>query len=74
MAVAKEKQKEQEVTIGHIIRDTRNELSKVVWPTREETIRLTILVIAVSVAIGLILSVGDTIFVWLYSQLLGLVQ
>lgn len=73
MAVAKEKQKE-EMTMGRVVRETRTELSKVVWPTREETIRLTILVIAVSVVIGLILSFGDTIFVWLYSQLLGLVQ
>jgi preprotein translocase subunit SecE len=74
MAVAKEKQKEQDQSFLRIIRETRTELRKVVWPTREETIRLTILVIAVSAAIGLFLFVGDTIFIWLYSQLVGLVQ
>jgi len=74
MAVAKEKQKEQEQSFLRIIRETRTELRKVVWPTREETIRLTILVIAVSAAIGLFLFVGDTLFIWLYSQLVGVVQ
>ncbi len=78
MAVAKEKpkekQKDQEQSLVRVFRETRTELRKVVWPTREETIRLTLLVIAVSSAVGLFLFVGDTIFIWLYSQLVGLVQ
>lgn len=34
------------------VREARSELSKVVWPTREETIRLTAVVILISVGIG----------------------
>jgi len=35
------------------------ELKKVVWPTRQEAIRLTMMVIAVSVAVGLALGILD---------------
>ena len=38
------------------------ELKKVAWPTRETVIRLTILVVAVSVAVGLYIFVLDRIF------------
>ncbi len=75
MAVAKEKEKAQnENSIVRIVRETRSELRKVVWPTREETIRLTGVVIVVSVVIGAMLFSGDTIFQTLYTFLVGLVQ
>ena len=35
------------------------ELKKVTWPTRKEAIRLTLLVLAISGAIGAVLSVVD---------------
>jgi preprotein translocase SecE subunit len=41
------------------IRECRTEMRKVVWPTREEATRLTIVVIAVSAATGLILGGFD---------------
>ncbi len=37
------------------IREVRAELSKIVWPTREQTIRYTVLVVIVAVASGLFL-------------------
>lgn len=75
MAVAKEKDKEQrENALVRTFRETRAELRKVVWPTREETVRLTIVVIAVSLVIGLILFVGDSIFLALYTLLVDLVS
>jgi preprotein translocase subunit SecE len=39
-----------------------SELRRVTWPTREETMRLTLMVIAVAAAIGAFLSVVDIIF------------
>ena len=39
-----------------------SELRKVTWPTRETVIRLTLLVIAVSVAVGLYIAVLDRLF------------
>jgi preprotein translocase subunit SecE len=38
------------------------ELKKVAWPTRQTVIRLTLLVIAVSVAVGIYIYVLDRIF------------
>lgn len=46
-----------------------SELKKVTWPTRQETTRLTILVIAVAVSIGIALGLLDL----LYTRLLDLV-
>ena len=48
-------------TPANFLRETRDELRKVVWPTREEIIRLTGVVILVSVLVGLFL--GGTDFI-----------
>ncbi len=75
MAIAKEKEKEQHGSaIGRIFRETRSELRKVVWPTRDETIRLTIVVIVISSLIGVLLFAGDSIFLMLYNVLSDTVQ
>lgn len=50
--------------IGRPAQDIVNELKKVSWPTREETTRLTIAVIAVTVSIGLLLGGVDLGFNW----------
>ncbi len=39
-----------------------SELKKVTWPTRETVIRLTLLVIAVSIVVGLYIAVLDRLF------------
>lgn len=44
------------------IKEVRTELAKVTWPTRPETIRLTIIVIAISVGVGLYLGGLDMLF------------
>ncbi|NJM08720.1 preprotein translocase subunit SecE [Candidatus Gracilibacteria bacterium] len=73
MAVVKEKEQRENVVV-RTVRETRGELRKVVWPTREEALRLTAVVIAVSLVIGLLLFVADSIFLTLYSLLLDLVS
>lgn len=45
----------------NFLREVRDELKKVVWPTREEAIRLTGVVILVSVFVGLFLGGADFI-------------
>ena len=47
-----------------------SELKKVAWPTRETVVRLTLLVIAVSIAIGIYIFVLDSIFNTLIDQVL----
>lgn len=43
------------------LKEVRDELKKVVWPTREETIRLTGVVVIVSIGVGLFLGGADLI-------------
>jgi len=44
------------------LRQTREELKKVVWPTRQEVLRLTGVVIGVSLIVGLYIGGLDFIF------------
>ncbi|WP_299755003.1 preprotein translocase subunit SecE [uncultured Chloroflexus sp.] len=75
MAVAKDTERDiQENILVRTFRETRSELRQVVWPSREETIRLTVLVIVVSLVIGLLLFISDSIFTFLYTSLVSLVQ
>lgn len=41
------------------LKEVREELKKVVWPTRDEIIRLTAIVIIVSLIVGLFLGGAD---------------
>jgi len=43
------------------IQEAREELKKVTWPTREQTIRLTIVVIIVSLIVSLYLGLLDIV-------------
>jgi preprotein translocase subunit SecE len=48
--------------IRRFINEAWSELKKVTWPTREQTWNLTVLVIVVSAAIGVYITVFDVIF------------
>ncbi len=52
-------------------RESRNELRKVVWPTRQETLQTTLVVAAMVVVLALILWGIDGILVWLIGWLTG---
>jgi preprotein translocase subunit SecE len=56
----------------NFIRDVRSELRKVAWPTQRETIKLTAVVLAFSIAVGLLLGGIDFLFQELFRWLLGL--
>ena len=56
--------------IGRGLSDIVSELRKGTWPTREETVRLGVAVIIVSVAIGLALGGIDLAFNWLVDNTL----
>lgn len=45
--------------IVQFFRDVRAELSKVIWPSRRDTIRYTITVIAFSIVLAVILGAAD---------------
>lgn len=52
------------------IREVKEELAKVAWPTREQTIRYTVLVIIIAVVTGLFLGGLDYILTALTAFLL----
>jgi preprotein translocase subunit SecE len=56
----------------NFIRDVRSELRKVAWPSQRETVNLTAVVIALSVAVGLFLGGTDFVFQELFRFLLGI--
>ncbi|HEX2765604.1 MAG TPA: preprotein translocase subunit SecE [Candidatus Limnocylindria bacterium] len=56
--------------IRRYLADSWAELKKVAWPTRETVVRLTLLVIAVSLVVGVYIFVLDTIFNTLVEQVL----
>ena len=57
--------------VVEFFRDSRMELRKVVWPTREETVQTTLVVAAMVVILALILWGMDGILVWLIGWLTG---
>ncbi len=50
---------------------SRNEMRKVVWPTRQETIQSTIAVVALVCVLALILWVIDSFWLWLITLITG---
>lgn len=46
----------------NFVKEVRTELTKVAWPTKNYTIRLTLIVIAISIAAGIYLGGLDLIF------------
>lgn len=52
-------------------RDSRMELRKVVWPTREETVQTTLVVAAMVIVLALLLWCIDGLLVWLIGWLTG---
>ncbi len=57
--------------ITQYFKESRTELQKVQWPTREETIRNTLTVIGVSFAMALFLAGIDFVFNLLLQKLLN---
>ena len=53
------------------VRDVLGELNRVTWPSKEETLRLSLMVIAVSAAVGAFLGVIDLGFGRVMTFLLG---
>jgi preprotein translocase subunit SecE len=52
------------------LKEVRDELKKVVWPTRDEVVRLTMVVIIVSLIVGFYLGALDYIFTKLFTLFL----
>ena len=56
--------------IRRYLTESISELRKVAWPTRETVVRLTLLVIAVSIVVGAYIGVLDVVFNTMIEQVL----
>jgi len=54
--------------IANFLKEVKLELKKVTWPTRQETIRYTLMVIGVSVGVAIFLGGLDFIFSFLLTK------
>jgi len=57
--------------ISRYLRETRSEIDKVVWPTRDEATNLTIVVLAVTFGMAIMLGTFDFLFQQLFALLFG---
>ena len=57
--------------VVEFFRDSRMELRKVIWPSREETVQTTLVVAAMVIILALILWGMDGILIWLIGWLTG---
>lgn len=64
-------QKSQQRGIRKFYRETVAELRKVSWPTREEALSLTKVVLIVILAMGAFLGILDYLFTQLFGLILG---
>lgn len=55
------------------LKDSVSELRKVTWPTKEQTLRLTIIVIIFSLIVAAVFGVLDYIFGLGFTQLIDLI-
>jgi len=57
--------------VSRYIKETRAEIERVAWPSREEATRLTLIVLAVTASLALVLALLDFIFAWYIAQVLA---
>ncbi len=60
-----------QVSPGQFVREVRQELGKVTWPSRRETTMSLILVFVMCLVMGLYFLVVDRVLVWLMSLIFG---
>ncbi len=59
------------ISPGQYVREVRQEISKVTWPTRKETVVTTIAVFIMVTLAAIFFLIIDQILAWLVSVILG---
>ncbi len=59
------------VAFWDLVKGSRTEIRKVVWPTRQETVQTTLIVLAFVVLVALMLWGLDSLLGWLVSMVIG---
>ena len=69
--MSKAETEKKENRIVKYFREARAEMRKVTWPTRQEALHLTGIVLAVTVAMSIVLWILDILFSGVMSALIG---
>lgn len=56
------------MNVTQFLKEVRHELSKVNWPTKNQVINYTIVVVAISLAMAVFLGLLDFIFEWILNK------
>ncbi len=56
--------------IVRYLKETRAELKKVSWPTRQEALNLTLIVVAFTISMAAFLGIIDYIFAWVFGLII----
>jgi len=56
------------MNIPQFLKEVRHELAKVTWPTKNQIIQYTVVVIAISLAMAIFLGLLDFMFEWLLNR------
>jgi preprotein translocase subunit SecE len=54
--------------LTNYLRDSYQELKKVVWPSRQETTNLTLVVVGISLGVAALLGALDFLFTWVLER------
>jgi preprotein translocase subunit SecE len=57
--------------IVRYFKETRAELRKVTWPTRQGALNLTLIVVGFTVLMAALLGIIDYIFAWVFGLIIG---
>jgi preprotein translocase subunit SecE len=56
--------------IVRYLKETRAELKKVTWPTRQEALNLTLIVVGFTIFMAALLGIIDYIFAWVFGLII----
>lgn len=59
-------------SLADFVRETRSEISKVSWPTREETMKMTAAIVVMALVVGVFFLIVDTVLGYVISHILGM--
>ena len=71
LAALMARQTERGRAAWQLMKDARNEIRRVVWPKRPETVQTTGIVLVLVIVFGLILWLLDTVLSWIVSSVIG---
>ncbi len=71
MAVGVALQTARGAAIWTLLKEARSEMHRIVWPTREETLQTTAIVLVLVLVFALILWLLDSALSWLVSSIIG---